>query len=175
MEHIVSHSVRIECSQGNITRQNNMEAIVNAANAELSPGGGVAGAVHKAAGPGLYQEAKQYAPIQPGEAVVTSAYDLPNDYVIHCLGPRYGIDTPESKLLSSCYENVLSLAEDTHIRSLAFPAISVGAFGYPIEDAARIALTTVQQHTPRLQYLGIVRFVLYSGIDKNVFTSLLST
>lgn len=151
-----------------------MEAIVNAANAELSLGGGVAGAVHKAAGSRLYQEAKQYASIQPGEAVITSAYDLPNEYVIHCLGPRYGIDTPESKLLSSCYENALSLAEDTHICSLAFPAISAGAFGYPIEDAARIALATIQRHTSQLQHLELIRFVLYSEADKNAFSDLLN-
>ncbi len=121
---------RLEVSQGDIANQPDMDAIVNAANAQLKTGGGVAGAIHRAAGPGLGDECRPLAPIKPGEAVITGAHKLPNKYVIHCLGPVYGRDKPEDKLLAACYENALRLADEQQIASLAFPAISAGAFGY---------------------------------------------
>lgn len=130
--------VTIECLQGDIARQPDVEAIVNAANAQLRIGGGVAGAIHRAAGPGLEEECRPFAPIQPGEAVITGGHELPNRHVIHCLGPVYGVDKPADWLLASCYRNALQLAEQHGIRSLAFPAISTGAFGYPIEPTAHI-------------------------------------
>ena len=144
------HGVNIECVQGDIVDQPNMAAIVNAANAELRIGGGVAGAIHRAAGPGLESECRPLAPIRPGEAVITGAHNLPNRYVVHCLGPVYGIDKPSDRLLASCYRNALQLAEDHGIRSIAFPAISTGAFGYPLEPAARIALHTILEIQKRL-------------------------
>lgn len=169
MENVESHGVRLECVRGDITRQEDIEAIVNAANADLAPGGGVAGAIHRAAGPGLYEEAGNLAPISPGQAVITGAHDLPNEYVIHCLGPRYGVDKPESELLTSCYRNALRVAEEKHIRSIAFPAISTGAFGFPIEEAAKIAVTAAKQEVPTLKFLRVIRFTLFSESDKEVF------
>lgn len=97
----VIHGVTVECRQGDIAAQPDMHAIVNAANAVLRIGGGVAGAIHSAAGRGLEQECRPLAPIRPGQAVITSAHNLPNKYVIHCLGPVYGIDEPADELLAS--------------------------------------------------------------------------
>jgi len=162
-------NVVIECVTGNIVQQPDVEAIVNAANAELRPGGGVAGAIHRAAGPGLEEECRPLAPIRPGEAVITGGHRLPNRYVIHCLGPVYGRDKPEEKLLSSCYRRALELAEEKGIRSVAFPAISCGVFGYPIEEGARVALRTVWEVAPRLKLVRLIRFVLFKPEDQRVF------
>lgn len=159
---MTDHGTRLECVRGDITRQEDMDAVVNAANAELAPGGGVAGAIHEAAGPRLYDEALQYAPIQPGQAIITGAYDLPNTYVIHCLGPRYGLDAPAAELLASCYEAALMRAEEAEIRSIAFPAISAGAFGYPLDEAATVAMETVKRHIPALKTVKVIRFVLFT-------------
>jgi O-acetyl-ADP-ribose deacetylase len=159
------HGVTIECVQGNIADQPDVEAIVNAANAPLRPGGGVAGAIHRAAGPGLEQECRPLAPIRPGQAVITGAHNLPNRYVIHCLGPVFRVDEPSDALLASCYRNALQLAEQNGIRSIAFPALSTGAFGYPMEPAARIAFTTVLDELPRLSSVKLVRFVLFHDAD----------
>ena len=153
--------VTVECRVGDIARQDDLEAVVNAANAELRTGGGVAGALHRAAGPGLAGEARPLAPIRPGEAVVTSGHDLPNRWVIHCLGPVYGRDEPADARLRSCYEEALDRAEEKEVRSVAFPALSTGAFGYPMEEAARIALETVVARAPTLEHVRRVRFVLY--------------
>lgn len=151
----------IECVQGDITRQPDIDAVVNAANAELRPGGGVAGAIHRAAGPGLDRECRPLAPIRPGEAVITGAHDLPNRWVIHCLGPVYGRDEPADELLASCYRNALRLAEENGIASIAFPSLSTGAFGYPMEDAARVAVGAVRETLRRLGRVERVRFVLF--------------
>ena len=94
----------MECVQGNIANQPDMDAVVNAANAELRIGGGVAGAIHRAAGPGLEKECRPLAPIRPGQAVITGAHKLPNRYVIHCLGPVYGRDEPAEGLLAAILE-----------------------------------------------------------------------
>lgn len=160
--------VTLECLRGNIAAQSDMDAVVNAANAELRIGGGVAGAIHRAAGPGLDEECRPLAPIRPGEAVITGAHDLPNRYVIHCLGPIYGVDTPSDKLLASCYRNALQLADRNGVESIAFPAISTGAFGYPIEPAAEIAFGTIAETLPGLSSVGHIRFVLYSEADVEI-------
>lgn len=166
--------VAVECVQGDISAQNDIDAVVNAANAWLRPGGGVAGAIHRAAGPGLYEECRSLAPIKPGKAVITSAHKLPNSFVIHCLGPVYGQDKPEEKLLADCYRNALMLADENKIASIAFPAISTGIFGYPIIPAAKTALKTVIDTIPRLKYIKLVRMVLYSNADLKVFADKLS-
>ena len=145
-----------------------MEVVVNAANARLEPGGGVAGAIHRAAGPGLAEDARPLAPISPGEAVITGAHGLPNEHVIHTLGPVYGQDRPEAELLSRCYQNVLALAEENGVSSVAFPAISTGIFGYPVEEAAEVALQTVRETAYRLRTVRLVRFVLFSREDLEV-------
>lgn len=153
--------VTLECVRGDITSQPDLDAIVNAANAQLRIGGGVAGAIHRAAGPGLEEECRPLAPIEPGEAVVTGAHELPNRRVIHCLGPVWGEDEPADELLASCYRNALGLAEAEGLASVGFPAISTGAFGYPLEEAARVALGTVWEAAPELDSVGLVRFVLF--------------
>ncbi len=166
----------LECVRGDITCEDDIEAVVNAANAQLMPGGGVAGALHSAAGPGLAEECRPMAPIRPGEAVISGAHNLPNQFVIHCLGPVYGVDEPSDYWLAECYRNSLELADSKGIESVAFPAISAGAFGYPVEGAAEVALATVKQVLPRMESVKRVRFVLFGASDEQVFSSrLLST
>ena len=131
---------------------------MNAANAELRAGGGVAGALHRAAGPGLEEEARTLAPIGPGEAVITSAHRLPNRHVIHCLGPVYGRDRPSDALLASCYREALRLAEQHGLESVAFPAISTGVYGYPLHLAAPVAIRAVAEARTHVEE---VRFVLF--------------
>jgi O-acetyl-ADP-ribose deacetylase (regulator of RNase III) len=160
--------VAIECVTGDIARQPDVAAIVNAANAALRPGGGVAGAIHRAAGPGLDAECRPLAPIGVGQAVVTGAHRLPNRYVIHCLGPVYGLDEPADELLASCYREALRLAGDRDIESIAFPAISTGAFGYPMAAAARIAAAAVVVEITPGTRLTLVRFVLAREADAEV-------
>lgn len=167
------HGVTIECIKGDIARQPDMDAIVNAANAALRIGGGVAGAIHRAAGPGLEEECRPLAPIRPGQAVITGAHKLPNRHVIHCLGPVYGVDEPADQLLASCYRNALALADRNGLRSIAFPALSTGAFGYPLEPAARIALKTILERMPELASVKHIRCVLFSEADLRVYARLL--
>lgn len=163
---------RLELVQGDITNQPDVEAVVNAANAELAPGGGVAGAIHQAAGPELYLEARKLAPIHPGQCVITKAYDLPNRFVAHCLGPRYGIDKPEAELLAGCYSAATESADERGITSIAFPAISTGAFGYPLEEAARVALETINKCLEETEHVKLVRFVLFSIQDLEAFEAI---
>ncbi len=165
MERELAGGVKVEVVQGDVTAEEDVEAIVNAANARLESGGGVAGAIHAAAGPGLAEEARPLAPIGPGEAVITGGHDLPNRYVIHALGPVYGQDHPEAELLADCYRNSLRLAEERGISSVAFPAISTGVFGYPVVEAAEVAIETVRDEADRLRTVRLVRFVLFSEGD----------
>ena len=160
MEKTIS-GVVIECVSGDITAQEDITAVVNAANAQLRTGGGVAGALHLAAGPELEKECRSLAPIKPGQAVITSGQKLPNQYIIHCLGPVFGRDKPEEKLLADCYRNALHVAEEFGIDSIAFPAISTGAFGYPVAEAANIALKTIKEMLPQLKHVKRIRFVLF--------------
>lgn len=165
--------VTIECRQGDIAGQRDMQAVVNAANAQLRTGGGVAGAIHRAAGPGLEKECRPLAPIRPGEAVMTRGHNLPNEYVIHCLGPVYGQDQPSDELLASCYRNALKRAEEKEVQSVAFCAISTGVFGYPLEAAARVAFKTILDCVGSLKHVKNIRFVLYSDSDLKVHESVL--
>lgn len=167
--------VTIELVQGNIAEQADVEAIVNAANAQLRTGGGVAGAIHRAAGAGLAEETRPLAPIQPGEAVITGGHDLPNEHVIHVLGPVYGRDEPSDELLRSGYENALRRAEEHGLSSIAFPAISTGAFGFPTDAAARIALHTVLDAAPTLDSVSLIRFVLFDQHDLRIHVEALSS
>ncbi len=167
--------VLVECVQGDIASQDDVTAVVNAANSQLRPGGGVAGALHQKAGPGLEEECRPFAPISPGEAVLTGGHNLPSRYVIHCLGPVYGVDKPEEELLARCYKRALDLAEDHHIESIAFPAISSGAFGFPLDKAAQVALKTVADAAPGLRQVKKVRFVLFSREQKEVFEKALNS
>jgi O-acetyl-ADP-ribose deacetylase (regulator of RNase III) len=167
------NNVTVECIQGNIADQPDVEAVVNAANAWLRTGGGVAGALHRAAGSGLEEECRPLAPIRPGMAVITGGHRLPNRFVIHCLGPVYGRDEPSDELLAACYRNALLLAEQKGITSIAFPSLSTGAFGFPMEPAAWIAFRTVMETAPELETLTQVRFVLYSAADQALHARIL--
>jgi O-acetyl-ADP-ribose deacetylase (regulator of RNase III) len=164
----------LEILHGNIIEQVDLHAIVNAANAELRRGGGVAGAIHQAAGPELEKACLPFAPIKPGQAVITEAFNLPNQYVIHCLGPIYGVNKPEDVLLANCYKNALLLADQHHIESIGFPAISTGIFGYPIELATEVTLQSVYSTLPSLTSLKLIRFVLFSEKDFEVYAKKLS-
>ena len=163
--------VMIECMRGDIAHQPDVDAVVNAANAQLSTGGGVAGAIHRAAGPGLASECQAFAPIRPGQAVITGAHALPNRFVIHCLGPVYGRDEPADELLAACYRNALRLATQDNVSSLAFPAISTGAFGYPLEAAAEVAVRAVVESVleDAMKVVGLIRFVLFDAHAERVF------
>jgi O-acetyl-ADP-ribose deacetylase (regulator of RNase III) len=165
--------VSIECVQGDIANQPDIDAIVNAANARLMPGSGVAGAIHSAAGPGLAEECRKLAPIEPGQAVISGAHNLPNRHVIHCLGPVYGEDEPSDQLLADCYRNALTLADAEGLESIAFPAISTGVFGYPLEEASRVAVSAIREASPGLAHVQRVRLVAFSEQDLEAFRSAL--
>ena len=155
------HGVTVECVKGDITAQEGFDAVVNAANAQLKPGGGVAGALHNAAGEALEKACEPLAPIEPTEAVVTDAFNLPNDYVIHSLGPVYGVNKPEDILLRKAYERILKKAEEKGVESLALPALSTGAFNYPMEEAADVAIKAIHDMASNLSHVTRIRFVLY--------------
>lgn len=158
-------NVNIEAVHGDITAQNDITAIVNAANAQLQMGSGVAGAIHTAAGSELAEKTKTLSPIRVGQAVITGGYNLPNKYIIHTLGPVYGFNQPEDDFLRNCYKNSLILAEENNIDSIAFPAISTGAFGYPFEKATEIALSTIKDFTKEAKSLKLIRLVLFIEKD----------
>ncbi len=157
----VTNSV-LELAQGDITKQET-EAIVNAANKRLAPGGGVAGAIHREAGPELWEECKKLDGCETGEAKITKGYDLAASYVIHTVGPVYSGSSEDPEYLEGCYRNCLELAEQEGIESISFPAISTGAFGYPVEEAAEVALRTVADYLKDGSEIALVRFVLYNS------------
>lgn len=167
------NDIILELSNGDIIDQPDIEVIVNAANAELKIGGGVAGAIHRAGDPELEQETRRLAPISPGDAVITSAPNLPNKHIIHCLGPVYGKDQPEEKLLAGCYKKALILADKHQLESIAFPAISTGAFGYPMREAALVAFKSIRNTSAELQHIRLVRFILWSATDFNLHQNVL--
>ncbi|WP_215224239.1 macro domain-containing protein [Echinicola shivajiensis] len=160
--------------RGDITKQPDIDVIVNAANAQLRVGGGVAGAIHRAAGPELEREAVPLGPISPGEAVITNAYNLPNQFVIHCLGPVYGRDKPEEMYLANCYKNALKLADKYQLESIAFPAISTGVFGYPVKEAASVAFQAIMEISDSLKTVKKICFVLFGEEDFKVHEEVLS-
>jgi O-acetyl-ADP-ribose deacetylase (regulator of RNase III) len=153
---------RIELTVGDITRQQ-MEAVANAANSSLRGGGGVDGAIHAAAGPGLLDELRRRYPdgTRTGTAVETSGHDLPAQWILHAVGPVWrGGDRDEADLLASAYRSCLRLADQLGARTVAFPAISLGIYGYPLEEGAQVALTTVVDHLQGETVVSVVRFVL---------------
>ncbi|MGZ8448575.1 MAG: O-acetyl-ADP-ribose deacetylase [Candidatus Deferrimicrobiaceae bacterium] len=159
---------KVQLIRGDITREAT-DAIVNAANSSLLGGGGVDGAIHRAGGPAILAECKAIRASQgkcpPGEAVVTTGGRLPARYVIHTVGPVWrGGDRREPEILASCYRISLRLAVENGVRSIAFPSISTGAYGYPVEKAAPVALSTVAAFL-RMEKLapGLVRFVLFDA------------
>jgi len=163
----------IECVEGDITNQPEFDAVVNAANAQLRTGGGVAGAIHRAAGPELYEECKPLAPINTTEAVITSAPNMSNEYIIHALGPVYSSSSDPEEELAKTYRNSLDVAEENGARSVAFPAISTGAFGYPLREAAKIAIKAVVDYISKLDSVEHVRFVLFDQSSAEVHKQVL--
>lgn len=161
MSKITIQNIKLELKRGDISNQSDIEAVVNAANAQLCGGSGVDGALHRAAGPELKKASQPQGPIKPGQAVITPGFKLPNKYVIHCLGPVYGQDKPEDELLANCYKNALQLAENNGIGRIAFPAISCGAFRYPMKDAAWVAFTAIKNTVGALRNVKLIRFVLF--------------
>lgn len=158
-------AVRITLVQGDITEQQ-VDAVVNAANSSLLGGGGVDGAIHRRGGPAILaqcrelREARYPDGLPTGEAVATTAGELPARWVIHTVGPVYAKSEDRSGLLASCYRESLRVADDIGARSLAFPAVSAGVYGWPLDDAARIALRTVAAATTSVRE---ARFVLFSA------------
>jgi O-acetyl-ADP-ribose deacetylase len=152
---------RMTMVQGDITRQK-VDAIVNAANERLLGGGGVDGAIHRAAGPELKEECRRIGGCPTGEARITKGYRLPARHVIHTVGPVWhGGDRGEPEKLASCYRSALRLAVENGARTVAFPGISTGVYGYPLEDATRIAMTTVQACLADMPSIEEVRFVTF--------------
>ena len=164
---------RLEVQQGDITRLK-VDAIVNAANRSLLGGGGVDGAIHRAAGKELLAECRSIGGCPVGEARITRGYLLPARYVIHTVGPVYKGTAQDALLLSRCYENSLKLAAQYHLASIAFPAISCGAYGYPIEKACRIAIDTCRKSLNVLPDIRKIIFVLFSDKDHSIYKSALA-
>ena len=164
---------RLEARQGDITRLT-VDAIVNAANPSLLGGGGVDGAIHRAAGPGLLAECRTLGGCPTGEARLTRGYRLPAERVIHTVGPVYRGRKQDSRLLSGCYTHSLNLARDHGLRTLAFPAISCGVYGYPIASACKIAVDTCATFLDTHDTPGKVIFMLFSASDLEVYTRYLA-
>lgn len=165
--------VKIELVKGDITKIK-ANAIVNAANTTLLGGGGVDGAIHKAAGVQLLEECRKLGGCKTGEAKITKGYQLPAEYVIHTVGPVWcGGKNDEQKLLACCYRSCLSLAGEYALKSIAFPSISTGAYRFPIDLAAPLALKTVKESLKEnFSTLDVVIFVLFSDKDFNVYNNL---
>lgn len=157
-----------EAVLGDITEQR-VDAIVNAANSSLLGGGGVDGAVHRAGGPAILEECRLLGGCAAGDAKATSGGNLPADWVIHTVGPVWrGGDDGEAELLASCYERSLEIARELGAQTVAFPAISCGVYGYPIDEAARVAVEAVRNHDREL-----VRFVLFNEATHDAFSAAL--
>ncbi len=165
---------RMVLVRGDITKEQ-VDAIVNAANTSLLGGGGVDGAIHRAAGPDLLAECKTLGGCPTGEARITKGHKLPARHVIHTVGPVYrGGDRGEPELLAGCYQNSLALAADNGLETIAFPAISCGVYGYPIEAACRIALETTAEFLTEHPGIKEVRFVLFGQADYGVYADTLA-
>jgi len=168
-------SSQLELVEGDITQQD-IDAIVNAANSSLLGGGGVDGAIHRAAGPALLAECRQVGGCPTGEARITGGGRLVARYVIHAVGPVYrGGTQGEAERLASAYRHSLELASQHGLRSIAFPAISTGVYGYPMNEAARIALSTIRDYLRTHPQIELVRMVLFGPAIYRIFADVLTT
>ncbi|MFZ1982869.1 MAG: O-acetyl-ADP-ribose deacetylase [Desulfatitalea sp.] len=165
---------RVDARQGDIT-QLEVDAVVNAANKSLLGGGGVDGAIHRAAGPELLAECRTLGGCPTGEARITAGYRLPARYVIHTVGPVYSGKPRDAQLLRSCYRNCLDLAAIHQIGTIAFPAVSCGVYGYPIEAACKIAVDTCFDFMQTQAHPHQVIFVLFSAADRDVYVRYLAS
>ena len=162
-------TVTLRAIQADITTLN-VDAVVNAANEALLPGGGVCGAIHRAAGPELEQECRRLGGCRTGEAKLTKGYHLPARYIIHTVGPVWhGGKEGEAELLASCYRRTLELADANAIKTLAFPSISTGIYGYPLEEAAKVAIAATRRFLASPNGLGEVIFCCFSERDLMVY------
>ena len=165
----------LELVQGDITRQE-VDAIVNAANTSLLGGGGVDGAIHRAAGPDLLKETRALGGCKTGDAKISKGYKLKAQHVIHTVGPVWsGGGKGEAAVLASCYEQSLHLAVEYGLKTIAFPSISTGVYGYPLERAAPIAVRTVREFTAHNDEIDEVIFCCFSGGDFNFYSRLLGS
>jgi len=163
------HQSTLEIAQGDITQQDT-EAIGNAANSALAGGGGVDGAIHRAGGPSIMSELRtKYKGCPTGSAVITGGGNLKAKYVIHAVGPRYSGSPRDPELLASAYRKSLELCTQNKITSIAFPSISTGIYGYPVEEASRIALKTVMDNLKDHPEIKLVRFVLFDTRTFDVY------
>lgn len=164
---------RIQLIQADITTLK-VDAIVNAANNSLLGGGGVDGAIHRAAGPELLEYNRTLGGCKTGQAKLTPGFNLPAHYIIHTVGPVYHDGTRgEAKLLADCYQNSLQLAADNNIKTIAFPGISTGIYGYPLDEATRIAVETVKSFLATNQTITQVYFVCHSAQSAAVYEKIL--
>lgn len=152
---------RIEVIQGDLTKAG-LDAIVNAANSSLLGGGGVDGAIHRAGGPAILDECKALGGCETGDAKITTAGNLPSSYVIHTVGPIYrGGNQGEAQLLESCHRRSLEIALERGLKSVAFPAISCGVYGYPVSEAAPLAMKTAAEFLRQHEGIELIQFVLF--------------
>ncbi len=167
------HQSTIEVVQGDITQQD-IEAIGNAANSALAGGGGVDGAIHRAGGPTIMSELRaKYKGCPTGSAVITGGGSLKAKYVLHAVGPRYSGSPKDPQLLSGAYRKCLELCTQNKISSVAFPSISTGIYGYPVEEASRIALKTVANYLKDHPEIKLVRFVLFDSQTFDIYRDVL--
>ena len=161
---------RLEIIEGDITKLD-VDSIVNAANKSLLGGGGVDGAIHRAAGPKLLEETRTLGGCETGEAKITLGYDLPARHVIHTVGPVWhGGKSREDELLANCYRNSLGLAVDSGLKSIAFPAISTGVYGFPVERATEIAISEIKKFTESDSTLEKVVCCCFGRRDYDIYT-----
>lgn len=165
--------MKVKLVKGDITLLK-IDAIVNAANSSLLGGGGVDGAIHRAAGPDLLEECKTLKGCFTGDAKITKAYNLPCKHVIHTVGPIWGGgQNNEAKLLKSCYKSSLELAEENELESIAFPNISTGVYGYPKDEAAEIATNTIIKKSNKLTYVKEITFCVFDDTNYKLYQDLL--
>ena len=166
---------RVVLKVGDITKEA-LDAIVNAANSTLLGGGGVDGAIHRAGGPAIKKECEEIRRtrypdgLPTGQAVITTAGKMPAEHVIHTVGPVYGSGGKgKAELLAACYRNSLQLAVDNNLKTIAFPAISTGVYGYPQDEAAKVSSAAIEKFLGAQQSIAEVRLVFFSAVDAEVF------